>query len=241
MREVVLDGEIVAFDEHGRPSFERLQRRMHVSAPSSVRRLASEVPVVYAIFDLLYADGRSLMEQPYAERRQALEALGLEGPAWRVPAAHPGEGQALLEATQAQGLEGVVAKRLDSIYEPGRRSGTWVKIKHTRRQELVIGGWIPGEGRRQKRIGALLMGYYQRDDAGAAQKGEAGNRAGSKPAGGFVYAGRVGTGFTDGVLGAPGSAAPGHHPVHHRAQAAPQLGVRGAVPGGRDRAARVDP
>ncbi len=180
MHEAVLDGEIVAFDERGRPSFERLQRRMHVTAASAVKRLASEVPVVYAIFDLLYLDGRSLMEVPYEQRRPLLDELGLDGPAWRVPAAHPGEGQALLNATQAQGMEGIVAKRLDSCYEPGRRSGGWLKVKHTLRQELVIGGWIPGEGRRQKRIGALLMGYYEE--------------------GGFAYAGRVGTGFTERVL-----------------------------------------
>ena len=135
------------------------------------------MPVVYAIFDLLYLDGHSLMELPYRERRERLEALQLGGPAWRVPAAHPGEGKLLLEATGAQGLEGVVAKRLDSRYEPGRRTGNWLKIKHTLRQELVIGGWIPGEGRRTDRIGALLMGYYED--------------------GKFRYAGRVGTGFTE--------------------------------------------
>ncbi len=180
MREAVLDGEIVAFDEAGRPSFGRLQRRMHVSSPAAVRRLVASTPVVYAIFDLLYLDGHSLMELPYAQRRERLDGLELAGPAWRVPAAHPGEGSLLLEATRAQGLEGIVAKRLDSRYEPGRRSGAWLKIKHTLRQELVIGGWIPGEGRRSERIGALLMGYYD------------GPR--------FRFAGRVGTGFTERVL-----------------------------------------
>ena len=160
MREAVLDGEIVAFDENGKPSFERLQRRMHVTSSSSVRKLAQSTPVVYAIFDLLYLDGHSLMEQPYAERRVALEELNLSGPAWRVPAAHSGDGVGarLLEMTGAQGLEGLVAKRVNSKYEPGRRSGAWVKVKHTRRQELVIGGWLPGEGRRRDSIGALLMG-----------------------------------------------------------------------------------
>ena len=180
MREAVLDGEIVAFDERGRPSFERLQRRMHVTSPSAVRRLAAANPVVYAIFDLLYLDGRSLMGLPYRERRNRLEALGLGGPAWRVPAAHPGEGTRLLAATAAQGLEGIVAKRTDSGYEPGRRTPAWVKIKHTLRQELVIGGWLPGEGRRTERIGALLMGYYAD--------------------GALRYAGRVGTGFTQATL-----------------------------------------
>jgi bifunctional non-homologous end joining protein LigD len=184
MHEAVLDGEIVAFDysdpAHPRPSFERLQRRMHVSSPAAIRRLAGSTPVMYAMFDLLYLDGHSLMEQPYRERRARLESLELSGPAWRVPAAHPGEGKVLLEATAKQGLEGIVAKRLDCHYEPGRRSGNWLKIKHTMRQELVIGGWIPGEGKRVKRIGALLTGFYEN--------------------GSLRYAGRVGTGFTEKTL-----------------------------------------
>src|ERR1039457_5403810 len=120
------------------------------------------------------------MGLPYQERRQRLDSLELARPAWRVPAAHPGQGAALLEATRQQGLEGLVAKRLDSRYEPGRRTGAWVKVKHTLRQELVIGGWLPGEGRRTDRIGALLMGHYQD--------------------GALRYAGRVGTGFTDQTL-----------------------------------------
>ena len=121
------------------------------------------------------------MALPYEQRRARLEELELGGPAWRVPADHPGRGQALLDATEAQGLEGVVAKRLDSRYEPGRRTGAWVKIKHVRRQELVICGWLPGEGRRTDRIGALLMGYWTDD-------------------GRLSYAGRVGTGFTERTL-----------------------------------------
>ena len=120
------------------------------AAPPPSGGSAAAAPVVYAIFDLLYLDGHSLMDLPYRERRERLEALELGGPAWRVPAARPGEGRRLLEATQAQGLEGVVAKRLDSRYEAGRRSGAWLKIKNTRRQELVIGGWVPGEGRRER-------------------------------------------------------------------------------------------
>ncbi len=103
MREAVFDGEIVAFGDDGRPSFERLQRRMHVTSPSAVRRLSAGTPVVYAIFDLLYLDGHSLMALPYQERRARLDALGLGGPAWRVPAAHPGHGAALLEATAGPG------------------------------------------------------------------------------------------------------------------------------------------
>jgi bifunctional non-homologous end joining protein LigD len=183
MHEAVFDGEIVAFDDSGRPSFERLQQRMNVTSASAVKRLAARSPVVYAIFDLLYLDGHSLMGLPYAERRERLEELALQGPAWRIPAAHPGDGTRLLEVTGAQGLEGIVAKRLDSRYEPGRRNGTWLKVKHTRRQELVIGGWLPGEGRRTDRIGALLMGIPNPNDGATLR-----------------YAGRVGTGFTEQTL-----------------------------------------
>ncbi len=189
MREAVLDGEIVAFGEDGAPSFERLQRRMHVSAPSAIARLQKSTPVVFAIFDLLYLDGRSLMGLPYEERRTHLEQLGLGGAAWRVPAAFPGSvrpGAELLKATAVQGLEGVVAKRLDSRYEPGRRTGAWVKVKNMHRQELVIGGWLPGEGRRERRIGALLMGVHETDE--------------DRAPGPLRYAGRVGTGFTERTL-----------------------------------------
>jgi bifunctional non-homologous end joining protein LigD len=180
MREAVLDGEIVAFDDAGKPSFERLQSRMHVTSPNAIKRLSKSTPVVYAIFDLLHLDGETLLALPYEQRRARLEALGLGGPAWRVPAVQRGAGRRLLQATEQQGLEGVVAKRLDSRYEPGRRTGAWIKIKHVRRQELVIGGWLPGEGRRTDRIGALLMGYYED--------------------GALRYAGRVGTGFTEKTL-----------------------------------------
>ena len=180
-RSAVLDGEIVAFDEEGRPSFERLQQRMHVASQARVRRLASSTPVVYVIFDLLHLDGEDLMGLPYEERRRRLEALGLSGPAWQTPAFHRGDGKALLQATRERGLEGVVAKRLDSPYEPGRRSGGWIKVKNVHTEDFVIGGWMPGEGRRRERLGALLVGRRE-------------------PDGGLRYAGRVGTGFTEQVL-----------------------------------------
>jgi bifunctional non-homologous end joining protein LigD len=181
-REAVLDGEIVSFDEDGRPSFERLQRRMHVASPSAVRRLAREEPVNYVIFDLLHLDGHSTLELPYRERRELLEGLELRGPSWQTPAYHAGEGRELLAAAAEQRLEGVVAKRLDSPYRPGRRTDEWLKVKHVNRQELVIGGWLPGKGNRAKRLGALLMGYYEPGEDG-------------QPA--LRYAGRVGTGFDD--------------------------------------------
>ena len=175
----VLDGEVVAFDEEGRPSFERLQGRMHLTGAAAIDARTRSTPIVYTVFDLIYLDGESLMRLPYTERRARLEALDLNGRSWRTPGYHTGDGKALLEASASQGLEGVMAKRLDSPYEPGRRPGTWLKVKNTRRQELVVGGWLPGEGRRQGKIGALLMGYYDH----AAPEPE------------LRFAGKVGTGF----------------------------------------------
>ncbi len=224
MREAVLDGEIVAFDDAGKPSFERLQSRMHVTSPSAVKRLSKSTPVVYAIFDLLHLDGETLMALPYEQRRERLEALGLGGPAWRVPAVQRGAGARLLAATEQQGLEGVVAKRLDSRYEPGRRTGAWIKIKHLRRQELVIGGWLPGEGRRTDRIGALLMGYHA--DGGLKLRRSRGDR---------IHRADV-----DRVDPAAEAAAERRQPVRQPAQAPAQRRVRLARTGGRGRVPRVD-
>ena len=176
--EVLLDGEIVAFDDEGRPSFERLQGRMHLASERQVRERQRSTPVVYMAFDLLHLDGRSLLELPYRERRERLDELELDGPAWKTPSYREGDGEAFLAASRERGLEGLVAKRLDSPYRPGRRSPAWVKVKNLQRAELTIGGWMPGEGRRRRRIGALLVGWL--DDDGALQ-----------------YAGRVGTGFTE--------------------------------------------
>jgi bifunctional non-homologous end joining protein LigD len=174
----VLDGEVVALDAEGRPSFGALQRRMHVTAESTVRRLARETPVTYVIFDLLWLDGHSLMDLPYEERRARLAELDLgDGERWRVPDYVVGRGAQLLAATEQQGLEGVIAKRLDSVYEPGRRSPSWVKVKNLYRQEVVVGGWVPGDGRRRDRIGALLAGVWDNGE--------------------LRHIGRVGTGFTE--------------------------------------------
>lgn len=180
--EVLLDGELVALDDAGKPSFERLQSRMNAGSEAAIKRAARGAPVTYVIFDLLHRDGRSLLATPYEERRAQLDALQINGAAWRVPAFHRGNGAALLAATREQGLEGIVAKRLDSPYEPGRRSGAWLKLRNRLRQELVIGGWLPGEGNREGRIGALLVG--DRD----------------QPGGPLRYAGRVGSGLSEAQL-----------------------------------------
>jgi bifunctional non-homologous end joining protein LigD len=190
-RRVILDGEIVALDEQGRSDFQRLQPRMHLESESAVRRRMIDTPVVYMIFDLLYLDGHSTMGLGYSERRALLEKLGLEGPNWRTPSRHIGDGQAMLDASKEQGLEGIVAKRLDSRYEPGGRSGAWLKVKNTHRQELVIGGWLPGKGTRAAKIGSLALGFHDLTPAEAAERGEPQK---------LVYAGNVGTGFTEGTL-----------------------------------------
>lgn len=190
-RRVVLDGEIVAFDEAGRPSFSRLQERMQLTSGADIRRKMPDVPVIYAIFDLLYNDGRNLMGEKYDARREQLEALNLSGEHWQVPSNFLGRGAQFLQASRARNLEGIVAKRRDSVYEAGRRSGAWLKIKSQLRQELVIAGWIPGEGRREGRIGSLLVGYYDISREEAQRRGRPQR---------LVYAGKAGTGFTDKTL-----------------------------------------
>ncbi len=177
----LLDGEIVAFDAGGRPSFELLQTRMHVRGDGAVRRLAKTTPVTYAIFDLLWLDGHSLMALPFERRRERLSQLALDGERWRVPEYHVGEGEAFLRATREQGLEGVLAKRLDSRYAPGRRDAGWLKIKNENRQEAVIGGYTEGKGGRAATIGALHLGVYD----------------GPTDARVLRYAGKVGTGFRE--------------------------------------------
>jgi bifunctional non-homologous end joining protein LigD len=179
-REVILDGEVVAFDG-ARPSFQRLQSRMHLTSEHAVRRLARDDPVHYIAFDLLYLDGRSLLDLRYDERRAKLAELELQGPTWQAPAHHVGDGAALLELTRAQRLEGVIAKRLDCPYTPGRRTSAWIKVKNIGTTDVVIGGWLPGEGGRSGRLGALVIGIP--DDEGLLR-----------------YSGRVGTGFTEAEL-----------------------------------------
>ncbi len=173
--EAILDGEIVAFGEEGCPSFQALQSRMHLRGDSAVRRLAQTQPVTYMVFDLLWLDGHSLMDLPYSERRERLEELDLEDERWRTPEYRAGDGAAFLAASKEQGLEGIVAKRLDSPYAPGGRGGSWLKIKNVQRQELVVGGWTEGKGSRSQRIGALHLGVYED--------------------GALRYAGKLGTGF----------------------------------------------
>ena len=154
--DVLLDGEVVALDAAGVPSFPVLQERLHVRDAARARALVATVPVAYVVFDLLRLRGEDLTAQPLARRRAALEALDLpEGPVQLSPW-HP-DGRALLAATADQGLEGVVAKRTTSPYLPGRRSPAWVKQAHRPSRTVVVGGWRPEVGTRS-RVGALLVG-----------------------------------------------------------------------------------
>ena len=179
-KQAVIDGEIVAFSD-GRPDFEALQPRMHVSSAVQAARLAQLTPVTYLAFDVLQLDGRSLTGLPYSERHALLNSFFPNGSNWLSPPNFPGEDlDDVLTASAANGLEGVVAKRLDSRYEPGARTGSWLKVKNQLRQEVVVAGWKPGKGNRTGLIGSLLVGV----------QGERG----------LVYCGHVGTGFSDATL-----------------------------------------
>lgn len=175
-RSAILDGEVVAFDDAGRPNFGRLQHRLHVGSRAEATRRSHEAAVSYIAFDLLYLEGRSLLALPYEERRAALESLELAGDSFATsPSFLDRPGAEILSAARDGGLEGVVAKRRTSAYVPGSRRGDWVKIKIFRTQEVVIGGWTEGKGARAQSLGALLLGLPGPDGLG--------------------YVGKVGTGF----------------------------------------------
>jgi bifunctional non-homologous end joining protein LigD len=181
--QAVLDGEIVAFGDSEWPDFEALQQRMNISSAVQARMLATQVPVSYLAFDVLWLEGKPLLDRPYSRRREVLDQLGLRAGRWQAPPSFTGESGAAIQAVSVEhDLEGIMAKRVQSRYEPGRRSQSWLKIKNRRGQHVVVGGWKLGEGARAGRIGSLLVGVH--DDAGA-----------------LVYAGHVGTGFTEQTLG----------------------------------------
>jgi bifunctional non-homologous end joining protein LigD len=177
--DALLDGEIVALDDAGVPRFERLQPRMQAGSAAAIRRGVAEQAVVYMVFDVLWLDGHSTCELPYTDRRAVLERLGLAGPAWQTPPTAYGAGAHVLESAGQLGLEGVVAKRRDSTYLAGKRSDAWRKIKPTLGQELVVGGWLPGAGRLENRLGSLLVGYHDVENGRAVLR----------------FAGRVGSGI----------------------------------------------
>ncbi|MEV6053726.1 ATP-dependent DNA ligase [Streptomyces sp. NPDC052107] len=174
----VLDGEVLALDEQGRADFQLLQSRMGLAhAPARAARRAAQVPVHLVLFDVPYFE-ESLLRQPYVRRRARLTELGLAGPYWSTPGAVTGHGAEALAATREHGLEGLVCKRLDSVYEPGVRSRAWIKIRNMRAEDVIVGGWLPGKGRLSGLPGAVLVG--QRDQGGRLR-----------------YVGGVGTGWSE--------------------------------------------
>jgi bifunctional non-homologous end joining protein LigD len=200
----VLDGEIVVLSAAG-TSFQALAERMHVRDPLRARQLAATLPITYLIFDLLRLAGEDLTPRPYVERRAALERLELGGEHWYVPPVFR-DGPATLSASIEHGLEGVVAKRLHAPYRPGRRSPDWIKVKHLRTADLVVGGWRRGA----RPLGALLVG--EPDAAGALR-----------------YRGRVGSGYSTAVMAdLLGRLAPLHRDAPPFADQVPPLEARGA-------------
>jgi len=182
----VIDGEIVALDEEGRPSFERLQQRMNLHAAREVEQMRRSVPVILYAFDLLWMDGEPWIGRPLEERRDRLEAIVTEGRRIQLTSYVDERGTAFHETAKRLGLEGVIAKRLGSAYQPGRRSRDWRKIKILNRQDVVLLGWTPGTGGRANAFGALLVGA------------NVGGRGRAKPA--LRWIGQVGTGFTERML-----------------------------------------
>lgn len=164
----LLDGELVALVD-GVPDFGALQTRMHVRSPSP--SLVAATPVTFLAFDVLHVQGSSVLALGYDDRRLLLAELQPE-----APEPFHGDGAVLLASTRQQGLEGLVAKRRDSRYTPGRRSDAWVKVKHISRQSVVVCGWKEGAGGRSGRLGSLLLGVHTDE--------------------GLAFAGHVGTGFT---------------------------------------------
>ena len=177
---LVLDGEIVAFNAEGQPSFNALQQRMHVSDPGDAARRAAHTPVMFVAFDLLHLNGHDTMALPLANRRTLLEQIVEPGDQWRICEQHRDDPHALLDVVIAADLEGIMAKRLDSVWTPGRRSPSWIKIKPRKRQEFVVGGWISGRGTRAGGLGSLLLGYYDGDE--------------------LLFAGGAGSGLTDATI-----------------------------------------
>jgi bifunctional non-homologous end joining protein LigD len=172
-RQAIVDGEVIALDDRGEPDFALLQARIK---GKGVEGAAGAF--VYEVFDLLFVDGRSLLDEPLEERRRMLAEILLADPRVRLSEDIAGEGVAFFEAARVRGLEGIMAKDRRSTYLPGKRSMAWQKIKIRPEQELVLGGWARGTGSAVD-LGALLVGVYQD--------------------GALRYAGKVGAGFTAGI------------------------------------------
>jgi len=171
-RQAVVDGEVIALDEHGEPNFALLQARIKGKGGGG----PEPTPFLYEVFDLLHLDGRSLLDEPLEERRSLLAGVLRPDPRVRLSEHIEADGIAFFEAARARSLEGIMAKDRHSPYVPGARSMAWQKIKIRPEQELVVGGWVKGAGKAID-LGALLVGVY---DGGVLR-----------------YAGKIGAGFTN--------------------------------------------
>jgi bifunctional non-homologous end joining protein LigD len=177
-RPLVLDGEIVTLDDTGRPSFEKLQRRMNLSGPQEIATAVHTVPVSYVAFDVLF-DGDDITDRPWDTRRERLDALHLEPP-FVTSAVVMADPTSLWRLVEERGLEGIMAKRRASPYRPGARSNDWLKITRFRQVRALVGGFLPGDGARAGIFGSLLLGLW---DAGSLR-----------------WIGAVGSGFSGAAL-----------------------------------------
>jgi bifunctional non-homologous end joining protein LigD len=176
-RSAILDGEIVALDGQGRPDFGALSHRLHVTSKSAITKMAASTPASFLAFDVLFLDDHSLLGLTYDKRRELLESLKLQGDTFATPPSiTDAKGADILAIARERGLEGVVLKKRNGTYAPGKRNGQWVKVKNFRTQEVVIGGWTDGKGEREGSLGALLLGVMGEN--------------------GLEYVGKVGTGFS---------------------------------------------
>jgi bifunctional non-homologous end joining protein LigD len=187
--DALLDGEVIVLQD-GVPSFGALADRFHVTDPRRARTLAAGAPATLIVFDVLRLYGVDLTGRAWQERREVLERMEPSGTAWQLSPIYD-DVDALVRATLEQGLEGVVAKRRQSRYGSGARTGDWVKLAHQRTQACLVGGWRPETGTRQ-RIGALLLGV-RTGGAGDADGGS-GAGAGGRPVV-LHYRGKVGSGI----------------------------------------------
>lgn len=179
---IILDGEVVAFGDDGLPKFNTLQHRMHVQDPTEAAKRSHEVPITFAIFDLLGLNGQDTTGLPLSGRRKLLEDIVEDGSHWRLTdqtTTEPGE---LLRTVTERGIEGIVAKKLGSTYVPGKRDKAWIKIKPTSRQEFVVAGWTEGQHGLSGSLGSLILGVMEQNDEG--------DRV-------LVPCGTVGSGLTD--------------------------------------------
>ena len=177
--DTVLDGEIVIM-RGGRPDFQTLLERSKATSPIDIEYISHKYPATYVVFDILEKDKRPLVDLPIIERKRILKGSLREGRHVVLSLFAEGDGEAYYRASLKKGVEGIVAKRRDSPYEPGSRSNSWLKIKKVRSCDCVIFGYTIGEGNREGTLGALLLGLYD----------------GDRP----VYVGKVGTGFTQSDL-----------------------------------------